>query len=386
MSDRAIHGSMTGPVRTIGAAAVVAVLVATPLAAQSVNDYRLPQGTPSATASPRPIGPADPDSPNPGPSSSPRPRASANAAPVPVATPSAAPAARATATPAASASAPSPPQRQRRAATVALPTATATPPASPSPAPTATTLSALPTPVTPAAPPPLPTAPLPAAPTADGAGWWPWLAALAGLVAAGFALLWWRQRGRAALPVVAFEPPVPAPEPTPPAPAPAPRPTSDLVVTLEARRMSASLMAATLSYRLTLTNRGAQPLAALAIEGDMISAHASIPPEQQIAQGGQRLELRHELVELAPGETAEFTGDFRLPLTAITPIRAGEAAFFVPLARFRVEAGKPGGAVEVVIQTYVIGELGVDPAAGLRPFRLDLGPRTYSQLGQRAVG
>jgi hypothetical protein len=88
---------------------------------------------------------------------------------------------------------------------------------------------------------------------------------------------------------------------------------------------------------------------------------------------------------LAPGESAEFTGDFRLPLTAITPIRSGEAAFFVPLARLRVEASTPSGSPLVEAQTFVVGELPEAPGAALRPFRLDLGPRNYARVGQRAV-
>jgi len=33
----------------------------------------------------------------------------------------------------------------------------------------------------------------------------------------------------------------------------------------------------------------------------------------------------------------------------------------------------------------VVGEVPENPAAALRPFRLDLGPRVYSRIGQRAV-
>ena len=149
--------------------------------------------------------------------------------------------------------------------------------------------------------------------------------------------------------------------------------------------MSASLMATTLSYTLTLTNNSPDTLSALAIEGDMIAAHASLPPEQQIASSSERLELRHALVTLAPGESAEFKGDFRLPLASLNPIRAGDAAFFVPLARLRVEASTPAGEPLVKVQTWVVGETADTPGAGLRPFRLDLGPRTYSKIGQRAV-
>ena len=149
--------------------------------------------------------------------------------------------------------------------------------------------------------------------------------------------------------------------------------------------MSASLMATTLSYTLTLTNNSPDTLSALAIEGDMIAAHASLPPEQQIASQGQRLELRHALVTLAPGESAEFKGDFRLPLASLNPIRAGDAAYFVPLARMRVEASTSAGDPLVKAQTWVVGETSDAPGAGLRPFRLDLGPRVYSKVGQRAV-
>jgi hypothetical protein len=244
-----------------------------------------------------------------------------------------------------------------------------------------------------------------------GAGIWPWLAAAMAVLAALFAALWWWRGRSARAPEVDFEPPVvrqPQPEPGPvPAPQPGraepapvaapPRPApesgpvpvfaaaNDIAITLEARRLSASLMATTLSYRLVVTNRSAQPMSALAVEGDMVSAHSSLPPEQQIASDTHRLELRHALVELAPGESAEFIGDFRLPLTAVTPIRAGQAAYFVPLARLRVEASTPTGRPLVSVQTFVVGELPEIPGAALRPFRLDLGPRTYSRIGQRAV-
>lgn len=150
--------------------------------------------------------------------------------------------------------------------------------------------------------------------------------------------------------------------------------------------MNASLMATTLSYNLTLTNHSDETLSALAVEGDMIAAHASLPPERQIASNTLRLEPRHALVSLQPGESAQFSGDFRLPLNAITPIRSGDAAFFVPLARLRVQASKPSGAALVEAQTFVIGELPERPGAGLKPFRLDLGPRNFARVSQRAVG
>ena len=162
----------------------------------------------------------------------------------------------------------------------------------------------------------------------------------------------WRRRSTSASAPETFEPPVAAPAepaglrpPAEPRPEVAPEPTAveqdaGLAITLEALRLDVSLVAATLSYQLTLSNRGGAALSALAIEGDLVAAHASLPVEQQIANTEQRLELRHALVELAPGGVAEFRGELRLPLTAITPIRAGNAAYFVPLARLRIEAAQ----------------------------------------------
>lgn len=366
------------------------------LHAQSVNDYRLPGAT--STPDAKAQGPVDPDAPV------------VRQAPKPAATPSPTP----TITPAPVLTAPAPTGAAQRVRPTTpqphaqRPIATSTAAATPTPTPSATL-----SPMTAPSPLPGPTVgidstaapqavPSPAAlPTTGSAGYWPWIAAALALVAATFAALWW-WRGRAAREAeIEFEPPVvrpTQPEPTPtaktPAPAPTPAPAAprpattvagDLDIMLEARRMSASLMATTLNYRLVVTNRGTQPLSALAVEGDMVSAHSSLPPDQQIANDAHRLELRHALVALAPGESAEFTGDFRLPLTEVTPIRAGQAAYFVPLARLRVEASTPAGGPLVSVQTFVVGELPENPGAALRPFRLDLGPRTYSRIGQRAV-
>jgi hypothetical protein len=38
-----------------------------------------------------------------------------------------------------------------------------------------------------------------------------------------------------------------------------------------------------------------------------------------------------------------------------------------------------------VSRTWVVGEEAEAPGSPLKPFRLDLGPRTYSNVGQRAV-
>jgi len=392
-----------GIARIAGAAALLLPLVPAPAAAQNTPVFTLPTARP--TGNPRAAGPVDDENPvvrsaapSPAPTPAPAPATpAASSAPRPVATAtrSATPAvqpARGNASPSASRTAPVP-------STAAAPDAALVPQSQPSPTPQVA--APLPQPTTAATDSFALPQVVDSTATSTPGGYWPWIAAAAGILAALFGLLWWRRRPRQTVPefeapVVSRPAPAPAVQPQQPAApqperaasVPPPQPAaagSNLAMTLEAQRMTASLMATTLSYTLRLTNQTAQPLSALAVEGDMVSAHASLPPERQIAGSQQRLEPRHALITLAPGESAEFTGDFRLPLTAITPIRAGDAAYFVPLARLRVEAVVPSGAQLVEVQTFVVGELPENPGAALRPFRLDLGPRTYSRLGQRAV-
>lgn len=378
------------------AAALGAVLTAAPLAAQASGDYRLP-GT-AATPGSRAAGPVDPTDPTIGlprarPSATPSPTPTAPA-PSPSATPRPTPAPSAAASPRPAAPRPLASSPARPAATQPAPTAVPTPAAPATAAPLAP-IAATPSPE--ALPAPLPVTEA-APPASEPLDWRPWAGGGAILLAVLGALLWWRRR-KPADPVADFEPPVVAAPAAPDAPAPArpaaptaapPEPAAaaapaGLALTLEARRMTASLMATTLSYAIRLTNTGPAPLAAVAVEGDLVSAHASLPVERQIANDSHRLELRHAHVALAPGESIEFTGDMRLPLTEITPIRAGAAAYFVPLVRLRVEAEGGAPLPQVLVQTFVIGELPDQDGGALRPFRLDLGPRTYSRIGQRPV-
>ncbi|MEO7248147.1 MAG: hypothetical protein ABIW31_06795, partial [Novosphingobium sp.] len=135
-----------------------------------------------------------------------------------------------------------------------------------------------------------------------------------------------------------------------------------------------------LSYRLSVTNNGALALSDVVVAGGMISAHASLPVEQQLATDGQMLELLHQIESLGAGETAELKGDLRLPLPQITPIRSGQALLFVPLVRFRVVADS-----FTALATFVIGETPPVAEAALLPFRIDMGPRIWSQVSRRRV-
>ncbi|MEO0032953.1 MAG: hypothetical protein RIS94_2711, partial [Pseudomonadota bacterium] len=92
----------------------------------------------------------------------------------------------------------------------------------------------------------------------------------------------------------------------------------------------------------------------------------------------------HRVAALAPGESVTLGGEMRLPLSSVLPIRNGEAQLFVPLTRFDGWASAPDGRGVHARAAFLVGqENAAQPR--LAPFRLDLGPRVYDQLGQRAL-
>lgn len=214
---------------------------------------------------------------------------------------------------------------------------------------------------------------------------WVWIGVALALILAAGVWLVWRRRNPSA-PSVQLQPPIlprattPKASPIPPKPI-SPRPVaSPIALDLIAIRMSASLVNATLSYRLILTC--ADTIESLVVRGDMTSAHASRPTEDQLGLGDAP--ILHRADRANKDEVVELKGEIRLPLAAITPINHGTAALFVPLVRFELHgtcAGQP-----ITLRTaYVIGINDQEPDARLRPFRLDTGPRVYSELGRRAL-
>jgi hypothetical protein len=359
-----------------------AALIAVP--ASALSDFRLP-GTSTPAPSPPVVGPSDPDRPAPRPAPTPtptpRPTLTPTPTPAPVITlPAETPNARATASPRA--------------------TRTAAPAASATSAPTVRdTGAALPLPgETPFAAPtfaPAPSAAVPAveAPEDEGGLPWPWIAGfalLAALLAGGW---WWlRRRMPDGSPIVVPDierPRVAAPKPdrepapesasepevalaeTPPAAA---LPTHPLHITIQPLKLTQTVMNATLTYKLALTNAGEAPLDGVTVAADLVAAHASLPREALMASPETELPLLHEVPALAPGETVELKGELRLPLSRAMPIRQGAALVFVPLARFR--AGAAGG--EPRCFTVVVGQ--PSPRGALQPHRLDLGPRSAEGL------
>ncbi|HEX7742883.1 MAG TPA: hypothetical protein VF442_10705 [Sphingobium sp.] len=306
-------------------------------------------------------------------------------------------------------------QPQRPAPSVRQPAPTpppsnapATPAATPEPQPTPSP-EATPAPAAPAAEPPL-------APSGEPSRW-PWIgagvAALAALLTAAWLL---RRRKRDADEIFEEEPlfaeegeQAPAPpaatprplspsRPTPPAPVPVPPPppapqTADrpwIDLAMEVRGARLSLMGATITYVLTLHNRGQRPAEDLLIRTLIANADTGQQAMlQQFFAGAVGLPT-HSVVSVAPGESHSLTGELRLLPDQIAPVQMDGRALLIPLVAFDAQyrwtdegseasgAGRTGGA-------FIVGQEKSPPADRLAPFRLDLGPRQYPTPGSRAT-
>ncbi|WP_232495494.1 hypothetical protein [Novosphingobium kaempferiae] len=379
-----------------GAGTTALILSATaPAAAQSANTWSLPD--PSATPTgQRAQGPVDAQNPVVRPSTSAPEPVPTIAPPPPTVRPMPVPSATAT---------PSPRPTPRATPTAAPSTAPVTPRATATPTPEPTASTPVQTAPSPSASPvpeaaaPVPTPAPSAAPILEPAStdtawptWW-WAAPMALVAAIGGVVALTRRRSRpdqveweaeeaapvaAPVPQPSFAPPPPPPAPVPqPAPvASAPSPTGPELA-FEPVGLRLSLVYATLQYRLTVT--ATAPMEAGHLLGDMIGAHGSIPPEEQLAPAIENLTPLKPVPALAAGESATISGEILLPLNAITPVRQNSASLFVPLVRLCLVSSVASPAVRRV---YTVGTAG---SAALTPLRLDVGPGEHRTLAAREV-
>ena len=353
--------------------------------AAPVRDFRLPP--PRPTSDPDLQGPVDPEAPLP---------VRSRAAPAPARVPAPVPATpRSTATP-----------RAQRPTPIAPTAPAVAPPApraargAPLPPPTRATASPLPPPRRATAPPaapvttpspdpslldPPPPAPvrtdpspgadpartmLPKTPGDDDPNWW-WLLLLVPvlLAVASFA-----RRGRREKP----RPPPAAPVGPPPSPPIAKEPVE---IALQPIALTRSLRFVTLECRVTVMNRSGGTLEPVALEGQLSSAHAKAPLEDQLADPDRSLDPLHRSDRLSPGQRDRWEGSLRLSLEQLRVIRQGSGTIFVPLVRLRVVLADG----EPVARTHVVG-VGRSGARGaLQPFRADTPPRSWRELASRPV-
>lgn len=157
--------------------------------------------------------------------------------------------------------------------------------------------------------------------------------------------------------------------------------TGSVEVEVHAVALRRSVMNASISYRLTLINRGREPITLIDVAGDVTTAHGRVPADQQLAHAEQSFPELHRLDRLGPGQRSTINGELRLPLREVRALRQGSVPVFVPLMRLTVRAAN----MKPRAYTFVIGTRTEEKGARPNPFRLDEPPRSYAQLTTRAL-
>ncbi|QZH75427.1 MAG: hypothetical protein JY451_02065 [Erythrobacter sp.] len=157
--------------------------------------------------------------------------------------------------------------------------------------------------------------------------------------------------------------------------------TDALSLTLFPTRLSIGPTRVLLNWRLELSNNAQDHIVSLRIWSDMVSAHGSIPTEEQL--GGPNLdEARlHRIAMLAPFATESIAGEWQMPRDAVRPVDNAPESLILPLARFRLI----GAGIAPLRRAFVIGN---PPAPGeekLRPLHLDGSLQVHIRLAARAV-
>ncbi|MFN4019597.1 MAG: hypothetical protein ACK4IC_03655 [Erythrobacter sp.] len=353
-------------------AALIALTIAVPLAAQTTPDssFSLPEPTPSPA--PAPAGPADEVA---GVAIPPRSLDQPRIAPAPVLGAEASP--------------------SPRAASPRLPAA---PPAArpvPTPAPTAPTLAPAPAPAPATNPVPLPTpdatplpgaapgfealtlptpppAALPAEPPSEALGEavldWRWLAGGALLLASllGGWLLWRRRKPRV-LHLAA-----PAAARTQEAEPALPR----IDITLDIPGASRSVMTFTLRYRINLANRSDRAVNGLALAVQITTAQQGQNNAAPIAAAQNLTRVER----IGPHQTRSISGEVQLPFAGITPVMQGRTMLFIPLLHVTLE----GDGQQALTRSFVIGTPGAS-AGRVQPLRMDMLPGPAPDLRACAI-
>ncbi len=261
---------------------------------------------------------------------------------------------------------------------------------------------------------------------AEGSLPWPWLVALAALIAGGAYIAWSRggrrstggDPGRMAFvglgaePVPEPQPRVPTgprPDPVPPRsqprpgpraapipgvaprPLPKPAPADDGLVVSTRFKPELSLQFvpekvvvtpndAVLQFEVIIANTGSAPARDVLVEAKMFTAH---PGQDQEIAGffHQPVGSGDRIPAIAPLGKLSLKSAVRLPLDQLRSFEAGGRTLFVPLVGFNI-LFRSGSGEGQASASFLVGR-GSEEDEKLAPFRLDLGARIFRGLSAR---
>jgi hypothetical protein len=187
--------------------------------------------------------------------------------------------------------------------------------------------------------------------------------------------------------------PAPAEAESPPAPAAPPRATlgrrAVLSMRFEPLAASTTLLNFRMRYAVILTNEGTADAAPVTVRIGLFAGTKVNP--NGIAQwlGMDDNQIHHGVDTIRAGTEYRFEGELAAPLTALEPLTVDGRQVAIPLVACDTRYQNAPGEAPLegqVARAFVVGREPDDPAAKLGPFRLDLGPASFSPLGIRDTG
>lgn len=146
-----------------------------------------------------------------------------------------------------------------------------------------------------------------------------------------------------------------------------------------------TLVNAIARYHLGITNMADITVSDVALHGTVVQARRGMPPTIDPMRGDSLLPLLQKVSDIAPEQTQRCEGQIRLPLDQIEPIEMQGRMLFVPVVHIWIGYSGPDGTRYAVTQSFVLGEESSPPGARVGPLRLDLGPRRFTEVGQRPL-
>jgi hypothetical protein len=174
--------------------------------------------------------------------------------------------------------------------------------------------------------------------------------------------------------------PAPQPDPEPAAPAEPPRAWLELDIVPE--RASATDRETIVNYELVLRNTGGAEAGNIRIDPRMFNANE----ERAIADffaGPIHAHSGSPHVTIQPGAELRLETITGMPKEEVKAIEVQGRSIFVPMIAINVAYDWEGGGAGRSSKSWLVGREAETPSARMGPFRLDLGPRIYRQVGRR---
>lgn len=164
---------------------------------------------------------------------------------------------------------------------------------------------------------------------------------------------------------------------------------ADLVIDFEPLTASSTLVNLRLRYAITLRNMGHSTAAPVLVRIGLFAG--TMANEQGLLHWFQLDDGQvHERIEqMVPGESYRFEGELAAALDALNPMLIDGRRIAVPIVAVDARYNHDASAAPIegqVARAFVVGRDSGAAGGKLAPFRFDLGPTSFTPLGQRDTG